>query len=224
LVFQEVLEVILRLLAPYIPYITEIAYKDFSKESVHLSAWPEFDKKIINKTLEKEFQIVLKVIEQGLAQRDKVQIGLKWPLAKAEITLNDKLSKETQEIIARQLNVKKVVLSKSKDKDSKEISIVLDTQLTPALEAEGYSREISRKVQSSRKDVGLVKDDKISLAIIATKEIINLLVKFPDSLEIIKDRVNAREIITEKIDEKKYKHRFSDKIKNQEIIILFNKL
>jgi len=35
--------------------------------------------------LENDFELLMKILEAGLAARDKVQIGLKWPLAKAII-------------------------------------------------------------------------------------------------------------------------------------------
>lgn len=43
--------------------------------------------------------------------------------------------------------------------------VVLDTQLTPALEAEGIARDIVRAVQQARKDAGLDVTDRISLTV-----------------------------------------------------------
>ena len=84
-ILGEVLEKVSLLLAPFAPYISEYIYKDFSKESVHLSDWPKYDEKKIDSELEKEMELLMKVIENGLAERDKAQIGLKWPLQKATI-------------------------------------------------------------------------------------------------------------------------------------------
>ena len=75
------------------PYISEELYQKLKKkyklkeESIHLSSWPKPDEKKINKKLEQDMEIVMQIIEKGLAERDKAKIGLKWPLAKATISV-----------------------------------------------------------------------------------------------------------------------------------------
>ena len=44
-IIGEVLEKISLLLAPFAPYISEYIYSDFSKDSIHLSAWPKYNQK-----------------------------------------------------------------------------------------------------------------------------------------------------------------------------------
>jgi len=219
-VVGEILDVVSRLLAPYCPDITEIIHKEFGKQSVHLSSWPEFDEKKIDKKLEEEFESALKIIEAGLYARDKAQIGLKWPLAKAEITSEAKLSNELQEIIMNQLNVKKLEVKVEKDK---EISVILDTKLTPELEAEGFAREISRKVQALRKTAGLVKDNHISLIVVISDTKLLKLIQSQKSM--IAERTNAKKIeLTEKAPSKKYQAEIKEKIKDKEIAIFFDKI
>ena len=105
---------LLKLLAPIAPFTTEIIWQELRKmkivkeESIHLTDWPKIDNSKINKKLEKDIEIVLEIIEKGLAVRDEAKIGLKWPLAKAIITAGTKIRKDLQEIIARQLNVKNI--------------------------------------------------------------------------------------------------------------------
>ena len=70
-----------------------------------------------------------------------------------------KLGKEVQEIIARQLNVKKIELK------SGELKVELDTKMTPELEEEGYARELARFIQNERKKAGLTKENKIEIFI-----------------------------------------------------------
>jgi len=56
------------------------------------------------------------IIEKGLYERDKIQIGLKWPLANAKILCgNLKLNNEFQEIIKSQLNVKELSFKENKN-------------------------------------------------------------------------------------------------------------
>ncbi|MCL5018541.1 MAG: isoleucine--tRNA ligase [Candidatus Pacearchaeota archaeon] len=185
-IIGEILEKISLLIAPFAPYISEFIYKEFSKKSVHLSDWPKAEKKKINKELEKDFEIVSKIIEIGLRERDKVQIGLKWPLKKAEISCDEKLGKEMNEIIIGQLNVKDLEFSKGKD-----ISVKLDTKLTPELEAEGYAREMSRAVQAYRKELGLKKENEIALYISSDEELKKILDKWKN---FIMERTNSTTI------------------------------
>jgi len=202
----EILDDVSRLLAPYAPNITEIIHKDFGKESVHLSSLPQQGK--IDKKLEEGFELIKKIIELGLAERDKVKIGLKWPLAKAIISCNKKLNKELQQIIARQLNVKKVEL-----KAGKEIKVELDTKMTYELEAEGYAREIARKIQDERKKAGLVKKDLIDLAIVVDADLVSML---KSKEKFLKERVNAKKILitTEK---ERFKNIIEFKIKEKRL-------
>ena len=170
--------------------------------------------------MENEFENAMKIIERGLFVRDKAQIGLKWPLASASIKAGEKISKELEEIIMNQLNVKK--LEVKVDKNSKEIEVELDTKLTPELEAEGFAREISRKIQALRKTAGLVKDNLIELFIFVDKELCEML---NSQKEMIKDRTNSKkiEISSEKV-KKKLIAESEDKIKDKKVWIGFNKL
>jgi len=214
-VVGTILDNVSKLLAPYAPNISEVLHQEFDKKSVHLSEWPKFDSKKINKKLEEEFTLALEIIEKGLAVRDKSQIGLKWPLALAEVKVPEKITKELQNIIARQLNVKAVKVSKG------DLAVKLDTKMTPKLEAEGYARVISRKVQALRKKTGLVKEDHIKLIIVIDEEFKNIIV---EQINMIKERTNAKtlEIVSEKPSGKFQEG--EEKIKGRDLLLLLNKV
>ncbi|MEK6890608.1 MAG: isoleucine--tRNA ligase [Nanoarchaeota archaeon] len=182
----EVLEKTSLLIAPFAPYISEFIYKEFSKDSVHLSSWPKSNEKAIDLKLEEEFVEVLKIIEAGLFERDKIKIGLKWPLGKAIVYGKKKISKESIGIINEQLNVKEVEFILGE-----EINIAYDLKMTPDLESEGYARNISRSVQALRKKIGLVKSDNIELVVILDKNLLNLIKR---QERFIKDRTNSIKI------------------------------
>jgi isoleucyl-tRNA synthetase len=211
-VVGEVLDKVSRLLAPYAPNITEIIHQEFGKESVHLSAWPKDDAKKIDKKLEEEFEIVMKIIELGLAKRDEAKIGLKWPLAKAKISGDFKLDKGLEGIIARQLNVKKVEMKKGK-----ELKVELDTKMTPELEAEGYSREFARKIQAERKNAGLKKGDIISLRVSCDKNLREMLNK---NIHFLSERTNSNKI--EFVDGKLPGKTIDFSIKDRKISVIFS--
>jgi len=209
-ILGEVLEKVSLLLAPYAPYISEYIFSEFSKDSVHLSSWPKVEKIKVDEKLEKEFGLMLEVIEKGLAERDREKVGLKWPLSKAEVK-STKINKELIEIVKSQLNVKKIKMVTGKD-----IVVKLDTTMTPELEAEGYSREISRKVQAMRKNANLVKEDRIKLAL--SGEVADLTKNFK---EMIIDRVGASGLIFGKGN---YNHIEESKVKGKDIWIGFSKI
>jgi len=194
-VVGEVLEKISLLLAPFAPYISEYIYQNFSKNSVHLSEWLKVDKKKIDKNLEGKLKFIFQIIEAGLAERDKAQIGLKWPLksvkilAHATTEFKKGLDKELKEIVKNQLNVKDLELEWKTVRDVNILSKVeLDTNLTPELESEGYARELSRQIQAFRKKLGLVKTDRVSLVIIADRDFNSIL---RGQEKFLKERTNS---------------------------------
>jgi len=212
-VVGEIMKTLSLLLAPYAPYISEAIYQEFKKgNSVHLDSWPKYNKKIIDKKLEDEFMIVTKIIEVGLRERDKVQIGLKWPLASCIINVNNKLNGDLVELIKSQLNIKEAKLNVKKENN--EISVKLNTKMTSELEAEGYAREISRKVQAARKNAGFIKEDKIKLCVTIDEKIKKLI---ENQIDFIKERVNAKEVLMNDSGGK-YEHEVEDKIKGKRSI------
>jgi len=219
-VLKEVYLGLLKLCSPFIPLITERLWQDLRKlkvvreESVHLCDWPDIEKKHFDEKLEKEFKVAMEIIEKGLAERVKAQIGLKWPLSKAVVS-SSKISKELLEIIKSQLNIKNVEI-----KNGKEILVILDTKMNPELESEGYAREISRKVQAARKKIGFVKSDKINLSLIVDSKLEELIL---GQKKFIGERVNADSVNINNLDEN-YKNEFEEKIKDKKINILFEKV
>jgi len=225
-ILKEIYLILLRLCAPVMPFITEKIWQELrqkgiaKEESVHLSNWPKADTKKINKKLEEEFEKALQIIGKGLAERDNEGIGLKWPLARVKIISKIKLSKELQEIIKSQLNVKKIEL---KSERAKEISVKLDTTLTPELEAEGYAREMSRQIQDFRKKLGLQKKDRIETFIITDDKFKKILEK---NRFFIRDRTNSKKLEIVTTDKEKFKNKINFTIKDKRgkiAIIITNK-
>ena len=213
---KEVYITLIKILAPIIPFSTENIWQDLKErkiikeESVHLSSWPKSDSKKIDNRLEKDFDNILKVIEVGLAKRDKIQIGLKWPLPKATIT-SDKFDRDLQEIIKIQLNVKSLEFKKGE-----EIVVKLDTNLTPELEAEGYAREVIRKIQAFRKNLGLEKKNKVEVSIFTDEEFKKVLDIQKDS---IKSKVNAKTLEIVTTSKERFKNKTDFKVKERKGVI-----
>jgi len=199
-IMNEIRIGVVKLFAPVIPFISEKIWqglresKFVSEESVHLSVLPKADEKKINSDLEREFNVALEVIEKGLAERDKEKIGLRWPLGDAKYEAGREISSEIEEIIARQLNVKKV-----SGKVGKSTKVVLNTKLTEELETEGFARELARAIQAQRKKEGLDKEDLIELKIGADEKMAKRLEKLT---EFLKNRTGADSLEFESVDDK----------------------
>lgn len=201
-ILGEVLKKVALMIAPYAPYVSEWIFQDFEKgKSVHLSSWPKSEKDKRNDELENKFEFLQKVIEAGLKERDRAQIGLKWPLksAVAASPLKLNLNEELKNIIKDQLNIKEISFKHTENLD--DISVELDTKLTPELEKEGYAREVSRKVQAFRKKLGLEKENLIELKLQINEDFQGIL---SDQKEFIKERTNSQKL------------EFVDKIKDSE--------
>jgi len=212
---EEVYLDILKMFSVICPFITEDIYKKtFGGESVHLSSWPKADKKKINKKLESEMENVLKIIETGLAERDKVQIGLKWPLQLATISYYKPIAeKKYGGIIKQQLNVKELeILTGSNE----EINVELNTKITSELESEGYAREMSRQIQAFRKELGLNKKDEVELVIITDDKFEKILEKQKNFIE---KRTNSKKLEIVTTGKETFKNKVDFKIKDKRGII-----
>ena len=92
------------------------------------------------------------------------------------------------------------------------MEVSFDISLTPELEAEGYAREMSRKVQEFRKNIGLNKKDKISLVII-TDDKFQKILKIQENL--IKERTNSKKLEIVTTIKERFKKKITFKIKDK---------
>ena len=210
---KEIYLEILKMFSPICPFLTEHLWSRMNQKekSIHLCSWPKFSEKKIDKKLEGEFEDAMKIIEVGLRERDRKQVGLKWPLKKAVAHTNKKLGKELKEIIMRQLNIKDIEIKKSEG----EVFVELDIVLTPELEAEGFSREIARRVQSERKNRGMEKSDSIELKLLVDSELKELI---ETHLEFVKERTGSKSL---SVVDKKTKTMVLFNVKKREFGIAF---
>ncbi|MCK4997844.1 isoleucine--tRNA ligase [Candidatus Pacearchaeota archaeon] len=212
---RYVLEKIAKILAPIIPFATEKIWQDMNgkDKSVHLEDYPATNESAINEDLMIEMKVTRDIVSTSLRGRDQAQIGIKWPLAKVTVETPVIPNKELTKIILEELNIKEIEY-----KQTEKLNAILDTNITPELEAEGFAREISRKIQALRKKAELVKSDSIELIISS---------EFNDKLEsqidFIKERVGATNLSLEE-STKEFENNIDGKIKGKTFEIKFNKL
>jgi isoleucyl-tRNA synthetase len=157
--FAWVLRRLALLGAPIVPFISEATYQvaQPDSDSVHLAAWPAADASLLDSDLLNEMSLARKVVEAGHAQRKSAAIKVRQPLASATVTAQP-LSEAVSALIATELNVKAVNWT-----NGEELTVTLDTTLTPELEAEGQAREFIRSVQQLRRDSGTAIDAWINV-------------------------------------------------------------
>jgi len=154
----------LKLLSPFIPFLTEFLYQDFfkkfeRKESIHLCDWPKVEKKLLDKKLERQMEIAKKVVEASNAIRHEKGFKLKYALqsltvsGEKEVLSSVKKLKAVIERLASVEAVKIGVLKIGKEFDGGKL--VLDTKPTPKLKEKWKVSECIRGVQKHRKELKL---------------------------------------------------------------------
>ncbi|MFP3255032.1 MAG: isoleucine--tRNA ligase [Thermoplasmata archaeon] len=111
-VFKEFTKAI----APFTPFIADYIYQDLTgNRSVHLEKYPEYDEGLINPDLEKEMELLIKIVEMGRRARQIANIKVRQPLNLMVISTEDQktlqILGENSEIIKEELNVKRLDLT-----------------------------------------------------------------------------------------------------------------
>jgi isoleucyl-tRNA synthetase len=186
----QALHVLCRLLAPFVPHVSEAIYRDLVRgvderapESVYMLPWPHFDERVINKKLEDGMSLVRKFVDAGAAARQKAKLKLRWPVNEIRIkpASPDKkaLLGDLEQILKHRLNCKTLTILNPEDQlvqagePSERFSIVstdagelaVDIQLTPELRAECLARELIRRLQMMRNELNLQMEEKVDVAI-----------------------------------------------------------
>ena len=174
------------IISPFTPFISEMMYTNLmDEESVHLSSWPKVDKKNINILLEKEMQLVRKVVEAGHAVRKVKNVKVRIPLARLEIEIESDVSKvsdEAWDVVLKELNIKNIRVNKGVPYPKKEVKVS-----EKELQKEGELRELIRTIQTKRKELGIKPTDSVS---------ITLPPEFKEQHDYLKKKVLAHKIKT----------------------------
>lgn len=113
----EVLLNLVKLFSPITPFITEEIYRNLTKEqSVHISDFPKYDKKLIDKSSEKRMDLVRDICSLGRNARESVNIKVRQPLNTLILPYECKKTIGSLEyIIKEELNVKNISYEKNMD-------------------------------------------------------------------------------------------------------------
>jgi len=209
-----VLTTYIKLLAPFMPFVTEEIYRNLvavdkkAPASVHLADWPKYDEKAIDGGIENEMDIVRRIVEIGLALRNESGIKVRQPLASINVaTVTGKLHRDLEKIILEEVNVKNLQLTKGSGlKGSGIIVKGLDIKITPELKSEGIARDMIRYLQDTRKKAGFNVEDRINTKWEASDQrVAGAMKKFSDYI--------AKETLSMEFSEGKTESTYSETIK-----------
>lgn len=134
-------------------------------------------------------------------------------------SLKFKIDDKEYEITKEYLIISKQVADPYIQAEFSLADLYIDTQVTKEMESEGLAREVARRVQDMRKNVGLKKDDVIELFVRADAKFCEAI---SEHLNAIKEQVGAKTIAADNSVDNEYEHSNRYNIKDQEIEILFN--
>ena len=122
--FYHTMVKLTRLLAPFIPFVTEVMYQNLVRgvfpdtstelsagayESVHHTDWPEADEAVIDEKLVEQMELARRTASLGLSARSNAGIKVRQPLSKVMVYVKEgwaELADELVEIVSDELNVK----------------------------------------------------------------------------------------------------------------------
>ena len=147
----RVLTTLVKVAAPFVPFITEEIYQNLvvnldpqAEESVHLCLWPEVDEKAIDKNLEAEMDLAYKIVKLGRSARNGANIKNRQPLSKMLVS-TDSLPAYYGDIITDELNIKTVEFGA-------DLSTHVNFEIKPNLPVLG--RAYGKMIPQIRKEIG----------------------------------------------------------------------
>jgi isoleucyl-tRNA synthetase len=170
----EALVTLTQLMAPMAPFISEALYRNLvlsvtpgAPESVHLSVWPEADASLIDDTLLRDMNALVRVVELGRGARAASKVKTRQPLPEVLVRARsaDELAglKRLEPQLLEELNVKRVTyLDPTADFVAYDVKPNLPRigrrfgKLIPALKraiGETDGREVARNVREGRETV-----------------------------------------------------------------------
>ncbi len=113
----ECLDVVTRLLAPFVPFITDEVHERLVRDldptapdSVHLETWPAADPTAVDGALAEQMSLVRRIVELGRSARAESAVRTRQPLARALVSAPgwDRLPGELVAHVADELNARVV--------------------------------------------------------------------------------------------------------------------
>lgn len=210
---------IVRLLAPIMPHYAEFIYKEFNFGTLHTTEITDADTDFIDKNLETEMNLVMKLVQPGLKLREQEKLRLRWTLPSVNIIFKNKdlKIKELNGVLKSMLNVGEIEYSSPNGSNCSSVS---DTDFTISVSKSfdsktkdlWFMQELRRAVQDQRKLLGFNPNDNKQLEVYAEASAVSLI---KENLKLLEKDTNTKVALFET---KEIKEDFKDKP-----IIIFEK-
>ena len=152
----EVLESLIKICAPILPFVTESIYQNLIKcsdpsvpESVHLCDYPQSDSALIDHDLMEKMDVLKKVVELGRNARNKANLKIRQPLASLVFHISKKeignFILDNHNVILDELNVKSIRKAKSEEE-------IIEWDVKPNLKIIG--QKLGKRLPELRKFLG----------------------------------------------------------------------
>jgi isoleucyl-tRNA synthetase len=166
---------------PITPFMCEAAYQQVHRaldtallESVNFESWPSPNEKLVDQELERDFDILFKYVSLTYSARQAAKLKRRWPLEKAVIVGSKEAQaavRKLKDLYVEFANVKTIeyadtpseiqpeTLQKSSLASEGNSHILLCTHRDERLLGEGLMRDLARRVQALRKELGFTPTD-----------------------------------------------------------------
>jgi isoleucyl-tRNA synthetase len=186
-VLHYTLKTVTLLFNPVTPYLSEALYQKIYRkldaklpDSINFECWPEPDNKMRDQALEEEFEVLFKSVSLVYAARQQAKLKRRWPLSKVIVVAPEKTfsALKKQEPLFLELTNVKAAEYAAKIPDyvggenwvsasEGDLFVFVSGQRNEKLLGEGLMRDLARRVQALRKELGYVPTDVLDAVHIA---------------------------------------------------------
>ena len=163
----QVLVKLCKIIAPITPFLAEAIYRNLTdEESVHLTDWPVFHEKLIDRKLDASMSNARELASMILMRRKVNNVKVRLPLKKISYKGPEELSEPIKKVVMDEVNVYDLVYAgensmfEAGGTDADELL----NQENQDLKA-GEARDIVRKIQEERKKLGTTIDEKVHVTL-----------------------------------------------------------
>ena len=186
-ILHYTLKTVTLLCNPVTPYLSEALYQKVYRkldaklpDSINFECWPVPDKKMQDKAIEEEFDILFKCVSLVYAARQQAKLKRRWPLSKVIVVSPEKTADalRNQKLLFLELaNVKAAEYAVQVpdyvggenwvSASEGDVYVFVSGQRDEKLLGEGLMRDLARRVQALRKELGYVPTDVLDAVHIA---------------------------------------------------------
>jgi isoleucyl-tRNA synthetase len=186
-ILHYTLKTVTLLFNPVTPYLSEALYQKVYRRldrklpaSINFESWPEPDEKMRNQTLEEEFEIMFKCVSLVYAARQQAKLKRRWPLSTVIVVAPEKVSDTLRKVESLFLELTNVKAAEYAQKvpeyvagenwvsaSEGDVHVFVSGQRDEKLLGEGLMRDLARRVQALRKELGYVPTDVLDAVHVA---------------------------------------------------------